>query len=106
MKKWIHESNPVEMLERIQDDLRSEYASEEDYLASVWEEIRSKQVYDFDGFLTDYTLWYNNETGEWCTVFGDKDIYHPWDADHDMNFDSEDEAQDWFDDYDADIDED
>lgn len=67
-----------------------------------WTEIRSKSVRDYDGFMTDYTLWYNEFTGMYVCIFGDKDIYYPENADPDMEFESEDEAIEWFDNYDED----
>lgn len=67
-----------------------------------WTEIRSKSVRDSDGFMTDYTLWYNEFTGMYVCIFGDKDIYYPENADPDMEFESEDEAIEWFDNYDED----
>lgn len=73
--------------------------TDEDY-EQIWEKVEHKQVPDSDGFYTDYTLWYNVLTDEWCTVFGDNDLYHPWDSDHDMDFeDNEEEARSWFEDY-------
>lgn len=118
MKRYIHDKSAVDMLHEFetkleemkapkfkapkfnteQEEIESAYDPYRDP-AHIWEIVRSKQVYDLDGFLTDYTLWYNNETGDWCTIFGDNDLYQPWDSDHDMDFESEDEAQDWFDDY-------
>ena len=72
-----------------------------------WVFVQRKTVMDHDGFTTDYTLWYNENSDEWCTVFGDKDLYHPWDHYHDMDFESnESEARDWFDNYQTDEDHD
>ena len=117
MKRYIHDKSAVDMLHEFetkleemkslsstseQEEIESSfdpYQSDDDYLSDIWTIVRSKAVYDFDGFLTDYTLWYNKESNDWCTIFGDKDLYRPWDTDHDMDFDNEDDAQDWFDDY-------
>lgn len=64
-----------------------------------WEEVKSKQVPDTDGFFTDYTLYFNPFTGEYMCMFGDKDIYTP-DFDYaDWSGDSEQEAMEWFNDY-------
>lgn len=62
-------------------------------------EIASKQVEDSDGFMTDYTMYRDTETGEYVFVFGDKDIYTPEQGDFDWSCDSEQEAWDWFNDY-------
>ena len=59
-------------------------------------EISSKSVEDSDGFMTDYTLYQDVENNKWVTVFGDKDIYRPEDEEFDNEFDSEDEAKEWF----------
>lgn len=64
-----------------------------------WEEIASRTVTDIDGFTTDYTLWHNTYTDEWICIFGDNDIYNPATSDADAEFDSEDEAREWFDSY-------
>lgn len=63
-----------------------------------WEELRSKQVPDSDGFWTDYTL-YRLEDGRYGCVFGDKDIYNPDTSWFDVEFDNEDEAFHWFNNY-------
>lgn len=64
-----------------------------------WTELRSKQVEDSDGFMTDYTLWYNEFTEQYVCTFGDKDIYYPENTEPDAEFDSEEEAMEWFDSY-------
>lgn len=99
MKRYIYDKSAVDMLDEIQ---RNKSVKEEDQ----WELVDSKFVYDTDGFATDYTLWYNNMTGQWVTIFGDEDLYHPWDSDFDMEFDNENDARDWFADYDTDYEED
>ena len=88
-------SYPVESSQKIE---ASWYDDEED--TEGWVKVERKDVADFNGFYTDYTLWYNEITDEWCTVFGDNDLYHPWDSDHDMDFENnEAAARDWFYDY-------
>lgn len=61
-----------------------------------WIEIASKEVYDADGFLTDYTCYKNEAGDKYICIFGDKDIYYPDNADVDAEFDSEDRAYEWF----------
>lgn len=58
-----------------------------------------KHVKDSDGFLTDYTWWYNPETERHVFVFGDSDMYGPADSDIDWEADSEETAKEWWDDY-------
>jgi hypothetical protein len=52
-----------------------------------------------DGFLTDYTMYQNMNTGEYVFVFGDKDIYRPEDGNFDWECETEEEAKEWFDNY-------
>lgn len=79
--KWLYEDV---------DQFDSEYE---------WEEIDSKLVKDSDGFYTDYTMYFNSETGEYVFVFGDKDLYRPEDGNWDWAVENEDEAWEWFNDY-------
>lgn len=69
-----------------------------------WEEIDTKQVLDSDGFMTDYTLYYNGSI--YIAMFGDKDIYEPDINEADFQIEDEDEAREWFDSYEGFIDED
>lgn len=68
-------------------------------VGSSFTEIASKQVLDSDGFMTDYTMYRDTETGEYVFVFGDKDAYTPDQGDFDWSCDTEEEAWDWFNDY-------
>jgi len=64
-------------------------------------------VYDSDGFTTDYTLYFDNEENNYFTVFGDSDLYGPEDSEHDWDFGpNEDEAREWFEDYEGFVDDD
>ena len=58
-----------------------------------------KQVKDSDGFLTDYTWWYDAATDQHIFIFGDSDLYTPGDTDPDWETDSEETAQEWWDSY-------
>lgn len=78
---------------------------EDDEISHDWKLIDTKQVYDADGFLTDYS-WYENSDGTHVMVFGDSDIYTPDDMYFDMTFDSEEAAREWFDNYKGIMDED
>lgn len=62
-----------------------------------WKLVKVKQVYDSDGFLTDYT-WYTDGNTH-IMMFGDNEIYEP-DIDYaDYVTEDEEEASDWFDFY-------
>ena len=64
-----------------------------------YEYIKSKSVYDSDGFLTDYTMYYDNDTERFIFIFGDKDIYSPYNTYPDYDCETETEANNWFDNY-------
>lgn len=66
-------------------------------LDSEWRELETKQITDFDGFLTDYTLYTNGVT--YICMYGDKDVYSPDIDEADYESDSEDEAYEWFNNY-------
>lgn len=70
-----------------------------------YEKLRSKQVQDSDGFLTDYTMYYDHELEQYVFVFGDNDMYDPETSDHDYECEDKDEAYEWFENYSS-IDED
>lgn len=66
-----------------------------------WQYVTSKDVEDSDGFMTDYT-WYKRITEdgeEHIFIFGDSDIYGPYDSVPDYETDSEERAREWFDSY-------
>ena len=67
-----------------------------------WKEIESKQVKDSDDFMTDYT-WYVKDNADGSEthimIFGDKDVYHPLNSEPDAEFDGEEVAREWFDNY-------
>lgn len=58
-----------------------------------------KSVADSDGFYTDYSLYKDEVENIYVCVFGDSDIYRPEDENFDTEFEYEDEAYDWFDNY-------
>lgn len=63
----------------------------------MWTLINRKSVRDFDGFMTEYSWYFDGITHVF--VFGDPDIYCPEDGDWDWETESEEEAEMWFDDY-------
>jgi hypothetical protein len=64
-----------------------------------YEFIDSKTVLDFDGFNTEYTMYYDKEDGRYVFVFGDSDYYSPYDENFDWECETLEEAQEWFDSY-------
>ena len=63
--------------------------------------VKSKDVYDADGFRTEYTMYYDEVEDRYVFVFGDSDIYNPNDGyeEFDYECDTEREADEWFDNY-------
>ena len=63
--------------------------------------VKSKDVYDADGFRTEYTMYYNEVEDRYVFVFGDSDFYNPNDGyeEFDYECDTEREADEWFDNY-------
>lgn len=84
--------------EAFEDD-DEEYDPEFDSTEDDWEQLDQKSVRDSDGFLTDYTLYRNTETGLYVCIFGDSDLYRPEDGYFDFETDNYDEAIDWFNTY-------
>lgn len=70
---------------------------------NVYEMLKTKEVPDFDGFSTEYTLYSTVQSGEpyYVCVLGDRDLYDPNDGvvDFDFETDSYAEAMEWFDSY-------
>ena len=62
--------------------------------------IDRKEVLDFDGFWTEYSLYTN---GIWFVcVFGDSELYGPEEEDNwDFATESEEEAYEWFGEFDT-----
>lgn len=75
-----------------------------------YKKIISKQVMDSDGFYTDYTMYYNPDEDNYFFMFGDEDVYGP-DPDYaDWTCETNEEATEWYNNYngfeDEDLDED
>lgn len=63
--------------------------------------VKSKTVYDYDGFTTEYTMYYDEVNDKYVFVFGDSDFYNPNDGyeEFDWECDTEQEADEWFENY-------
>ena len=68
-------------------------------LDQSYELLDRKDVRDSDGFWTEYSLYYDALNDRWVTVFGDHELYTPEDGYHDAEFDNEEEAYEFFNDY-------
>ena len=78
----------------VNESYDSDYTYEDRY-----ERIKSKSVPDFNGFYTDYTMYYDNEEDRFVFIFGDNDIYDPYNSEPDWECETEEEAEDWYNDY-------
>ena len=83
-------------LHKIHDSLTDSY-DYKDNDASQWKLVKTKTILDSDGFTTEYA-WYTNGD-EHIFMFGDSDVVEP-DKDYaDWVAETEQEATNWFDNY-------
>lgn len=82
--------------EGVEENLNEAYP---DTVGDRYYRIDIKHVKDSDGFLTDYTWWYDAATDQHIFIFGDSEVYTPEDSSPDWETDSEDTAQEWWDNY-------
>ena len=110
-------SESVKRSRKIKESIGDIYDFHEDYIF-----VDRKSVKDFDGFDTDYTMYMkikapkdswlrfiksgnnaldvpNNWIDGYVFVFGDSDLYTPEDGEFDYECDTEEEAYEWFDNY-------
>ena len=64
-----------------------------------WICLDIKHVRDSDGMLTDYALYTNQDEDKYICMFGDTDVYPPDEMYADAEFDTENEALEWFENY-------
>ena len=64
----------------------------------AWELVDRKEIQDFDGFWTEYSLYCDGD--RFVAVFGDSELYGPEDEAN-WDFETEDvfEAHEWFNSY-------
>ena len=82
--------------EEVEENLNEAYP---DTIGDRYYRMDIKHVKDSDGFLTDYTWWYDAATDQHIFIFGDSEVYTPEDSSPDWETDSEDTAQEWWDNY-------
>lgn len=83
-------------LDKIHDSLTENY-DWKDNDPSRWELVKTKEVTDSDGFMTEYA-WYTDGSKH-IFMFGDTDLYEPDEDYADWVTESEKEASDWFNNY-------
>ena len=64
-----------------------------------WICLDIKHIRDSDGMLTDYALYTTKDEDKYICMFGDADVYAPDEMYADAEFDTEDEALEWFENY-------
>ncbi len=79
-------------------DIEASYDEDDDAEYEPWEFIKSKDVRDSDGFMTEYSM-YLLDDGTYGFVFGERDIYNPSTSYLDYVCDTKEEAINWFDNY-------
>ena len=68
-------------------------------MKEAWQQLKTKEVIDSDGFVTEYSLWHNDDDDTYICIFGDSEVYTPDDSYPDAEFDTEQEAYEWFNSY-------
>lgn len=86
--------DPHHLVDEVVDETIEGYTD----ISTEYTKIRSKQVLDSDGFLTDYT-WYRDSDGLNVFVFGDNEVYGPEDGYFDHEEEDDAAAEEWFNSY-------
>lgn len=93
-KKFIDE-----LVSEADDEIESSVDIDEETEDPKWICLDIKHVRDSDGMLTDYALYTTEDEDKYICMFGDVDAYPPDEMYADAEFDSEEEALEWFEDY-------
>lgn len=90
------ELNRYDIKERIPESIED---TDDDVDGFEWEIQHVKTIPDADGFTTQYALYKKTDGTKWITMYGDIDYNPPEEMYADMEFDNEQEAIEFFDDY-------
>lgn len=93
-KKFIDE-----LVSEAGDKIESSVDIDEETEDPKWICLDIKHVRDSDGMLTDYALYTTKDEDKYICMFGDADVYAPDEMYADAEFDTEDEALEWFENY-------
>lgn len=88
-----------ELVSEADDEIESSVDIDEETEDPKWICLDIKHVRDSDGMLTDYALYTTEDEDKYICMFGDVDAYPPDEMYADAEFDSEEEALEWFEDY-------
>lgn len=95
---WMDEADfSVENYEG--DEIESSVDIDEETEDPKWICLDIKHVRDSDGMLTDYALYTTKDEDKYICMFGDADVYAPDEMYADAEFDTEEEALEWFENY-------
>lgn len=95
---WMDEAD-LSIENNEEDEIESSVDIDEETEDPKWICLDIKHVRDSDGTLTDYALYTNKDEDKYICMFGDADIYAPDDMYADAEFDTEEEALEWFENY-------
>lgn len=88
-----------ELVSESDDEIESSVDIDEETEDPKWICLDIKHVRDSDGMLTDYALYTTEDEDKYICMFGDVDAYPPDEMYADAEFDTEEEALEWFEDY-------
>lgn len=88
-----------ELVAEAGDKIESSVDIDEETEDPKWICLDIKHVRDSDGMLTDYALYTTKDEDKYICMFGDADVYAPDEMYADAEFDTEDEALEWFENY-------
>lgn len=91
--------NFIDELLSTNDEIESAVDMDEETEDPKWVCLDIKHVRDSDGMLTDYALYTTKDEDKYICMFGDTDVYAPDEMYADAEFDTEDEALEWFENY-------
>lgn len=95
---WIDEAD-LSIENNEEDEIESSVDIDEETEDPKWICLDIKHVRDSDGMLTDYALYTTKDEDKYICMFGDADVYAPDEMYADADFDTEDEALEWFENY-------
>lgn len=88
-----------ELVSEADDEIESSVDIDEETEDPKWICLDIKHVRDSDGMLTDYALYTTEDEDKYICMFGDVDAYPPDEMYADAEFDTEEEALEWFENY-------
>lgn len=95
---WMDEAD-LSIEDNEEDEIESSVDIDEETEDPKWICLDIKHVRDSDGMMTDYALYTNKDEDKYICMFGDADVYSPDEMYADAEFDTEDEALEWFENY-------